>query len=99
MSLTPNDVRRIAELARLGLTPAEQRQMLDELNGFFGIVEQMRAVDTRGVEPLYTPLAAAHATPLRLRDDVVGEGDARDANQANAPAVADGLFIVPRVVE
>jgi aspartyl/glutamyl-tRNA(Asn/Gln) amidotransferase C subunit len=61
MALTPQDVSRIAQLARLELTAAEQAQMLVQLNGFFGIVEQMSAVDTRGVEPLYTPLSAVHA--------------------------------------
>ena len=74
--------------------------MLDQLNGFFAIVERMRAVDTSGVEPLYTPLAAAGEMPLRLRDDAVTErGDQREANQASAPALADGLFLVPKVIE
>ena len=54
MALTPEDVSRIAHLARLELSTADQALMLDQLNGFFGIVEQMSAVDTRGVEPLYT---------------------------------------------
>ena len=55
MALTPQDVSRIANLARLELSPAEQASLLGELNGFFAIVEQMRAVDTTGVAPLYTP--------------------------------------------
>ena len=58
MALTPQDVSRIANLARLELSPAEQASLLGELNGFFAIVEQMRAVDTTGVAPLYTPLSA-----------------------------------------
>ncbi|MDO8419203.1 MAG: Asp-tRNA(Asn)/Glu-tRNA(Gln) amidotransferase subunit GatC, partial [Rubrivivax sp.] len=66
---------------------------------FFGIVEQMRAVDTRGVEPLYTPLSAVQAQGLRLRDDVVTEVNRREANQKSAPAVEDGLFLVPKVIE
>ena len=99
MALTPQDVNRIAHLARLELSPAEQAQMLEQLNGFFGIVEQMRAVDTSGVEPLYTPLSALHAVELRLRDDVVTEGDSREANQRSAPAVEGGLFLVPKVIE
>ena len=99
MALTPQDVSRIAHLARLELSPAETAQMLNQLNGFFGIVEQMGAVDTRGVEPLYTPLSALHAAALRLRDDVVTEVDQRDRNQASAPAVEDGLFLVPKVIE
>ena len=99
MALTPDDVSRIAQLARLELQPAEQAAMLSQLNGFFGIVEQMSAVDTRGVEPLYTPLAAVQAAALRLRDDVVTEGDQRERNQVSAPAVEDGLYLVPKVIE
>ena len=99
MALTPQDVNRIAHLARLELSVAEQGDMLASLNGFFSIVEQMRAVDTRGVEPLYTPLSALHAVALRLRDDVVTEGNDRQANQKNAPAVENGLFLVPKVLE
>jgi aspartyl-tRNA(Asn)/glutamyl-tRNA(Gln) amidotransferase subunit C len=98
MPLTPNDVRRIAELARLELRPAEQNAMLEQLNGFFRVVEQMSAVDTSGVEPLYTPLSAVQAVSLRLRDDVVTETDQREANQRSAPATEDGLYLVPRVV-
>ena len=99
MPLSPDDVSRIAHLARLELKPEEQAAMLVQLNGFFSIVEQMSAVDTRGVEPLYTPLAAVQEMPLRLRDDVVTEADRREANQRSAPAVADGLFLVPKVIE
>ncbi len=99
MPLSPDDVSRIAHLARLELKPEEQAAMLVQLNGFFSIVEQMSAVDTRGVEPLYTPLAAVQEMPLRLRDDVVTEVDRREANQRSAPAVADGLFLVPKVIE
>ncbi|MBU6260585.1 MAG: Asp-tRNA(Asn)/Glu-tRNA(Gln) amidotransferase subunit GatC [Burkholderiales bacterium] len=99
MALTPQDVSRIAHLARLELSETEQATMLEQLNGFFGIVEQMRAVDTRGVEPLSTPLSAVQAVALRLRDDAVTEPDRRDANQRSAPAVEDGLFLVPKVIE
>ena len=99
MPLTPQDVSRIAHLARLELRTDEQAAMLGQLNGFFRVVEQMSAVDTRGVEPLYTPLSAVQAVALRLRDDVVSEGDERALNQANAPAVEDGLFLVPKVIE
>lgn len=99
MALTPDDVSRIAHLARLQLSPEEQGTMLGHLNDFFGVVEQMRAVDTSGIEPLYTPLSAVHAVPLRLRTDAVTEHDQRQRNQASAPAVEDGLFLVPRVVE
>lgn len=99
MPLSPADVSRIADLARLELDPDEARAMLAQLNGFFAIVERMSAVDTRGVEPLYTPLAAVQDAPLRMRDDCVTEVDDRAANQRSAPAVADGLFLVPAVLE
>ena len=99
MLLTPEDVNRIALLARLDLSDAERAAMLGQLNGFFGIVERMSAVDTSGVEPLYTPLSAVQAVELRLREDVVTETVDRSANQASAPAVEDGLFLVPKVIE
>jgi aspartyl-tRNA(Asn)/glutamyl-tRNA(Gln) amidotransferase subunit C len=99
MLLTSEDVNRIAMLARLELSTGERAAMLSQLNGFFDIVEQMSAVDTSGVEPLYTPLSAVQAVSLRLRDDVVTEGDQRALNQASAPLVEDGLFLVPKVVE
>ena len=99
MSLTPQDVSRIAHLARLELKADEQAAMLGQLNGFFRIVEQMSAVDTRGIEPLYTPLSAVQEVSLRLREDQVSEGDERERNQASAPAVEDGLFLVPKVIE
>jgi aspartyl-tRNA(Asn)/glutamyl-tRNA(Gln) amidotransferase subunit C len=99
MPLAPDDVRRIAHLARLELQPAEEQAMLQQLNGFFAIVEQMSAVETTGVEPLYTPLAAVQTAALRLREDVVTESDQRAANQVSAPAVEDGLYLVPKVIE
>ena len=99
MSLTPDDVSRIAHLARLELAPAESAEMLGHLNGFFKIVDQMSAVDTAGVEPLYTPLSAIQQVQLRLRDDVVTESNQRELNQRSAPAVEDGLFLVPKVIE
>jgi aspartyl-tRNA(Asn)/glutamyl-tRNA(Gln) amidotransferase subunit C len=99
MALTPADVSRIAHLARLDLGETEQRDLLGQLNGFFDIVERMRAVDTTGVEPLYTPLSAVQDVSLRLREDAVTETDQREANQKSAPAVEGGLFLVPRVIE
>jgi len=99
MALTPQDVSRIAHLARLELQPAEQTAMLAQLNGFFSIVEQMSAVDTSGVEPLYTPLSAVRDVALRLREDEVTETDQRELNQRSAPLVQDGLFLVPKVIE
>jgi aspartyl-tRNA(Asn)/glutamyl-tRNA(Gln) amidotransferase subunit C len=99
MALTPADVSRIAHLARLDLGETEQRDLLVQLNGFFDIVERMRAVDTTGVEPLYTPLSAVQDVSLRLRQDAVTETNEREANQKSAPAVEGGLFLVPRVIE
>jgi aspartyl-tRNA(Asn)/glutamyl-tRNA(Gln) amidotransferase subunit C len=99
MALTPQDIGRIANLARLELRPEESERMLTQLNGFFDIVEQMRAVDTAGVEPLSHPVAAIQDIALRLRDDVVSEPNQREANQQSAPAVERGLFLVPKVIE
>lgn len=99
MPLTLDDTRRIADLARLDLHPDEAAAMLKQLNDFFSIVTQMSAVDTSGVEPLATPLSAVQPVALRLRDDVVTEADAREDNQRSAPSVADGLFLVPKVIE
>jgi aspartyl-tRNA(Asn)/glutamyl-tRNA(Gln) amidotransferase subunit C len=99
MSLSPQDVSRIAHLARLDLSADEASALLVQLNDFFGIVERMSAVDTSGVEPLFTPLSATHEVSLRLRDDVVSESDQRGLNQRSAPAVEDGLYLVPRVIE
>jgi len=101
MALTPEDVGRIAQLARLELANDERAAMLTQLNGFFSIVEQMSAVDTSGVEPLYTPLSAVQEVHLRLRDDAVSEESEaalRELNQRSAPAVEDGLYLVPRVI-
>jgi aspartyl-tRNA(Asn)/glutamyl-tRNA(Gln) amidotransferase subunit C len=102
MPLSPSDVSRIAHLARLELSAAEQASLLPQLNGFFGIVEQMSAVDTSGIEPLYTPLSAIQQVALRLREDAVTETTdpaQREVNQRSAPSVEDGLFLVPKVIE
>jgi aspartyl-tRNA(Asn)/glutamyl-tRNA(Gln) amidotransferase subunit C len=94
----PQDIARIANLARLELRPDESERMLAQLNGFFDIVEQMRAVDTTGVEPLAHPWPPCRKC-LRLRDDVASEPNQREANQRSAPAVERGLFLVPKVIE
>jgi aspartyl-tRNA(Asn)/glutamyl-tRNA(Gln) amidotransferase subunit C len=73
--------------------------MLTKLNGFFTLVDAMRAVDTQGVEPLAHPMASVREVSLRLRDDVVSEPDQRALNQRSAPAVEDGLYLVPKVIE
>jgi aspartyl-tRNA(Asn)/glutamyl-tRNA(Gln) amidotransferase subunit C len=99
MSLTSSDISRIANLARLALGADESARMLNQINGFFDIVEKMRAVDTSGFEPLAHPVAAMQDITLRLRDDLVSEPNQREANQRSAPAVEQGLFLVPRVIE
>lgn len=99
MALTPDDISRIAHLARLELAPPDGERMLAQINGFFSIVEQMRAVDTTGIEPLAHPVAAFQDVQLRLRQDAASEPDQREANQQSAPAVERGLFLVPKVIE
>jgi aspartyl-tRNA(Asn)/glutamyl-tRNA(Gln) amidotransferase subunit C len=99
MPLTPQDIQRIANLARLELQPEESGRMLTQINGFFDIVEQMRAVDTSGIEPLAHPVAAFQEVALRLRDDVASERIDRAANQQSAPLVERGLYLVPKVIE
>lgn len=99
MSLNSQDIARIANLARLELHPEESERMLAQINGFFAIVEKMRAVDTTGVEPLTHPVAAVQDVALRLREDAASETNQREANQQSAPAVERGLFLVPKVIE
>ena len=95
MSLTPDDVRRLARLARIAIDDDESAAVLDRLNAVLGLVDQMRAVDTRGVEPM------SHAVDVaqRLRPDEVREQDRRQLYQSVAPAVEDGLYLVPKVIE
>jgi aspartyl-tRNA(Asn)/glutamyl-tRNA(Gln) amidotransferase subunit C len=99
MSLTLADVTKIARLARIELAPGESEKTLSQLNGIFALIEKMRATDTSGVAPLTTPLAAIDEPSLRLRADRVSEVDQRELYQSNAPAVADGLYLVPKVIE
>jgi len=99
MALTPQDIARIAHLARLELSPPESERMLAQINGFFDLVERMRAVDTAGIEPLPHPIAAVQDLALRLREDVASERIDREANQRSAPSVERGLFLVPKVIE
>jgi aspartyl-tRNA(Asn)/glutamyl-tRNA(Gln) amidotransferase subunit C len=99
MSLSASDIARIASLAKLRLAPDESERLLSQINGFFDLVERMRAVDTAGIEPLAHPVATIEDISLRLRDDVVSEPNNREANQKSAPAVEAGLFLVPKVIE
>ncbi|MCS7100316.1 MAG: Asp-tRNA(Asn)/Glu-tRNA(Gln) amidotransferase subunit GatC [Burkholderiaceae bacterium] len=95
MSLTLDDVYRIAHLARIHIDAAQAQQTLAQLNDIFALIERMRRIDTAGVEPMAHPLGGAQ----RLREDEVTEGDTREENLKNAPAAADGLFLVPKVIE
>ena len=99
MSLNATEIQRIANLARLELTPDQSERMLTQINSFFEIVEQMRAVDTTGIEPLAHPVAVMQDIALRLREDIASEPNQREANQQSAPAIERGLFLVPKVIE
>ncbi len=99
MALNLSDVKRIAHLARLELADDEAAHMEKELNGFFALVEQMQSVDTTDVAPLAHPIEQIQAVSQRLRADAVTEVVDRDANQRPAPAVQDGLYLVPKVIE
>ncbi len=95
MSLDREEVLKIAHLARLGVDDAEVERYADELSNILLLVDRMNAVDTTGVTPLAHPLDGTQ----RLRPDVVNEIDRRDAFQQIAPAVSDGLYLVPKVIE
>ncbi|OIQ78635.1 aspartyl/glutamyl-tRNA(Asn/Gln) amidotransferase subunit C [mine drainage metagenome] len=95
MSLTIEDVQRIAHLARIEVDENEAKTMLTKLDGILGLIEQMQAVDTVGIQPM------SHSQDItqRLRDDVVTEANQRELFQTNAPAVENGLYLVPKVIE
>ena len=95
MSLTLEQVNRIAHLARIAVSESEAQSTLGHLNGIFGLIEEMQAVDTAGVEPM----AHAQDVSQRLRDDAVSEANRREAFQAVAPEVEAGLYLVPKVIE
>ena len=100
MSLTLSDVDTLVKLAQIKLDDKQKAKSLDQLNGIFALVEQMRAVDTSGVEPLNHPIDAfEHGIALRMRDDVVTEPNRREDFQKVAPATQDGLYLVPQVIE
>jgi aspartyl-tRNA(Asn)/glutamyl-tRNA(Gln) amidotransferase subunit C len=99
MALSPQDIERFANLARLQLRPDETERVLGQLNGFFKLVAQMEAVNTDGIEPLAHPAAILGDVALRLRDDIADEPNQRDISQRSAPAVERGLFLVPKVIE
>jgi aspartyl-tRNA(Asn)/glutamyl-tRNA(Gln) amidotransferase subunit C len=95
MSLSLEEVRRIAMLARIEVTDAEIPSVQEKLNGILGMIAEMQSVDTTGIEPM------AHALDLaqRLRPDVVTESNRREAFQAVAPETEGGLYLVPKVIE
>lgn len=95
MSLSNDDVRRIAKLARIAVTDDELAATQQQLNRILGLIEEMSAVDTRGIEPM----AHAQDVMLRLREDEATAPNRRDAFQAVAPAVEAGLYLVPKVIE
>ena len=95
MSVSPEQVRHIAKLARIGMTDTEIEALVPELNNILGWVEQLGEVDTDGVEPLATVIDLK----LRLRDDAVTDGNIRDEVLANAPEAQHGFFAVPKVIE
>ncbi|ENO95382.1 Asp-tRNA(Asn)/Glu-tRNA(Gln) amidotransferase subunit GatC [Thauera phenylacetica] len=95
MSLSNDQVGHIARLARIAVSASELEATRDKLNGIFGLIEQMQAIDTTGVEPMSHPQELA----TRLRPDLVTETDRRDAFQKVAPQTEAGLYLVPKVIE
>ena len=95
MSVNADTVRHVAKLARIAMSDAEVEALVPELNNILGWVDQLAAVDTEGVEPL----TAVIDLKLRLRADIVDDGDVRDAVLLNAPDAQHGFFAVPKVIE
>ena len=95
MTLERDDVEKIAHLARLAVAEEELEPLRGELAGILHLVEQMEALDTAGITPMAHPLEMAQ----RLRPDVVTEENRREAYQAVAPLVENGLYLVPKVIE
>lgn len=100
MSLTLEDVTKLTKLAQIKLDGEQTAKTLEQLNGIFALVEQMKAVDTAGVEPLNHPIDAyQNDVALRLRDDAVTEPNRREDYQKVAPSAQDGYYLVPQVIE
>ncbi len=95
MTITAADVHRIAELARIEIDAGEADDVRAKLSAIFGLIDELNAVDTAGV----VPMAHAQDLQLPLREDVVTERDCRALYQSVAPAVDDGLYLVPKVIE
>ncbi|MGL4565303.1 MAG: Asp-tRNA(Asn)/Glu-tRNA(Gln) amidotransferase subunit GatC [Halioglobus sp.] len=95
MAIGQDEIEKIAELARIRIAPGQIGDVTRRITEILGMVDQLQAVDTRDVEPMANPLDAVQ----RLRPDIVTEQNQREAFQAIAPAVENGLYLVPRVVE
>ena len=95
MSLSSQDIERIAHLARIRVTPADVVDVQAKLDGIFRLIDEMQAVNTQGIEPMSHGLDMV----LRLRDDAVTELNHREKYQNNAPQAAEGYFLVPKVIE
>jgi aspartyl-tRNA(Asn)/glutamyl-tRNA(Gln) amidotransferase subunit C len=95
MSLTIEDVKRIAHLARIEINEQDAQTTLQKLGGILDLIEQMQAVDTTGI----SPMSHSQDVTQRLRTDVVTQTNQRELFQANAPAVENGLYLVPKVIE
>ncbi|MDR6851133.1 aspartyl-tRNA(Asn)/glutamyl-tRNA(Gln) amidotransferase subunit C [Sphingomonas sp. BE123] len=95
MSVEPATVKKVASLARIAISDADAERLAPELNNILGWIEQLGEVDTSSVEPM----TAVIPNTLRLREDVVNDGDMRDAVLANAPLAEHGFFTVPKVIE
>ena len=95
MSVSPETVERIAELARIRVAPEHLAEVQRRLGAILDMVDQLQQVDTRDIEPMANPLDATQ----RLRADEVTETDQRDAFQAIAPNAEDGLYLVPKVID
>ncbi len=95
MSLQPNEIEKIAHLARLAISETDKSVYAENLSSILDLVEQMNAVNTADIVPLAHPLNE----PQRLRDDVTSETDQRELLQENSPTVEKGLFLVPKVLE
>ncbi len=99
MKLTPDDLKRLAVLAKITVSDADVSALQAQLNGVFDLIDELQAVDTTGIEPLAHPLDVMQHMSQRLREDRVTETDQRAANMANAPAEENGLFLVPKVLD
>lgn len=95
MSLDRSQVENVAQLARLQVTEDAMATTVTSLSSILDLADQLQQIDTDGVEPLSNPLDAT----ARLRPDEVTERNQRDAYQAIAPSAADGLYLVPKVIE